>query len=422
MGFNKEFNKGFNIEKVSVVGLGYIGLPTAAVLSELGVQVHGLDSKPEVVKAVNSGEIHILEPGLGELLKISVGKTFRASLEAQASDVFVIAVPTPFKKNHEPDLSHIESALKKIAPVLKSGNLVILESTSPVGTTKWMGEILKKYRGDLKIPDSEKNSDCDIHLAYCPERVLPGRILHELKENNRVIGGLTPACTSKAFHFYKLFVSGECIKTSARMAEMVKLTENSFRDVNIAFANELSLICDSLNLNVRELIQLSNFHPRVNILNPGPGVGGHCIAVDPWFIIHKNPKESRLIQMAREVNDYKPEYVTQKILKSLPLKSSKVGCLGLSFKSDIDDLRGSPAVDIVARLAQHGVTVLVVEPHISYLPESLHQFKNIEICSLESAIEKCDVIALLVDHKAFSSLTLKDFKDKILIDTRGVIL
>ncbi len=411
----------FKIEKVSIVGLGYIGLPTAAVLSDLGIQVHGLDTKPEVVDAVNSGKAPVLEPGLGELLKVAVKKNFKASQEARASDVFVIAVPTPFKNNHEPDLSFIESALRKIAPVLEPDNLVILESTSPVGTTGWMGDILRKCRGDLKIPDSEEDSDCDVHLAYCPERVLPGRILHELKVNNRVIGGLTPVCASRAVQFYKLFVSGECVKTHARMAEMVKLTENSFRDVNIAFANELSLICDRLNLNVWELIDLANYHPRVNILNPGPGVGGHCISVDPWFIVHKNPKESRLIQMAREVNDYKPKYVTWRILESLPSNFSKVGCLGLSFKPDTDDLRGSPAVDIVAGLARHGVHLLVVEPHVSSLPESLQSFENVNICCLESAVQKCDVIVLLVDHKAFSSLTLKDFKDKILIDTRGVI-
>ena len=411
----------FNVEKVSVVGLGYVGLPTAAVLSELGLQVYGLDVRQEVVDAVNSGKVLIQEPGLGELIKAAVKRNFAASLEPRASDVFVITVPTPFKENHEPDLSYIELALKKIAPVLEPGNLIILESTSPVGTTEWMGEVLKKCREDLKIPVSGKDLNCHIHLAYCPERVLPGRILHELKKNSRVIGGLTPVCTSRAFEFYKLFVSGKCFKTSAKMAEMVKLTENSFRDVNIAFANELSMICDSLHLDVRELIRLANYHPRVNVLNPGPGVGGHCISVDPWFVVHRNPKESRLIRTAREVNDYKAKYVAQKILKSLPLKSSKVACLGLSFKPDVDDLRGSPAVDIVESLARQDVSVLVVEPFVSVLPKDLCQFKNVKKENLDSAIEKCDVIVLLVDHKAFSSLTLDDFRDKILIDTRGVI-
>ena len=412
----------FNIEKVSVVGLGYVGLPTAAVLSELGIQVYGLDTKGDVVRAVNSGEIPIQEPNLEELVKKAVRKNLTASLEARGSDVFVIAVPTPFKENHEPDLSCIESALKKIAPVLEPGNLIVLESTSPVGTTQWMGEILRKFRGDLRIPVSRGDLDCDIHLAYCPERVLPGCILRELKSNSRVIGGLTPVCTSKALRFYKLFVSGECVKTDARTAEMVKLTENSFRDVNIAFANELSLICDSLDLDVWELIRLANCHPRVNVLNPGPGVGGHCVSVDPWFIVHKNPEESRLIRTAREVNDYKPKYVAQKILNSLPMKSSKVGCLGLSFKPDVDDLRESPAVDIVMDLARQGLTVLVTEPHISVLPENLRQFKNIELRGLEFVMRECDVIVLLVNHKDFSSLKLIDFKDKILMDTRGSIL
>lgn len=411
-----------DIKKVSVVGLGYIGLPTAALLSETGIQVHGLDEKQEVVDAVNSGFPHILEPGLGELVKLAVTQGgFKASLKARASDVFIIAVPTPFKKNREPDLSCIASALKKIAPVLKPGNLVILESTSPVGTTQWMGEILREYRKDLKIPISGKDSNCDVHLAYCPERVLPGRILYELRANHRVVGGVTPACALKAAQFYKLFVSGDCIRTCARMAEMVKLTENSFRDVNIAFANELSLICDKLDLNVWELIELANHHPRVSVLQPGPGVGGHCISVDPWFIVHKNPEESRLIRTAREVNDDKPRYVTQKILKSLDSKSSKVGCLGLSFKPDVDDLRGSPAVEIVRELACRGVAVFIVEPHIRNLPESLCHFENVKICSLESALSKCDVIAFLVNHKSFSSLTLKDFEDKTLIDTRGAI-
>jgi UDP-N-acetyl-D-mannosaminuronic acid dehydrogenase len=417
----KESAVNFQFEEVSVVGLGYIGLPTATVVANQGFQVYGLDVNQHAVDTINRGEIHIVEPGLDAMVKKVVEKgLLKASLEPHPADVFVIAVPTPFKENHEPDTSYIESALRAIAPVLKAGNLVLLESTSPVGTTEWMACALSELRSDLRFPRDEED-EADVALAYCPERVLPGKVIEELRENDRVIGGVTPNCTRKAVQFYKSFVNGDCIRTNARTAEMVKLTENASRDVSIAFANELSLICDKLDIDVWELIHLANHHPRVNILQPGPGVGGHCISVDPWFIVNKNPEEARLIHMARLVNDGKPRYVVQKVLQALPSKATKVACLGLAFKPNIDDLRESPAVQIVEELSDNGVQVLAVEPHVTALPEVLSGRDNLQLTSLKEALEQSEVVVVLVDHDVFSQLGLSDVKGKILIDTRGMI-
>ncbi|NWC55130.1 UDP-N-acetyl-D-mannosamine dehydrogenase, partial [Pseudomonas tolaasii] len=341
-----------SFETVSVIGLGYIGLPTAAVFAARKKKVIGVDVNPKAVATINRGEIHIIEPDLDIVVRAAVTEGYlRATTVAEPADAFLIAVPTPFKGDHEPDLSYIESASHAIAPVLKKGDLVILESTSPVGATEQMSAWLAAARPDLTFPQTH-GTESDIRIAHCPERVLPGHVLRELIENDRIIGGLTSKCFEAARDLYKTFVEGECIITNARTAEMCKLTENSFRDVNIAFANELSIICDKLDINVWELIRLANHHPRVNILQPGPGVGGHCIAVDPWFIVSKTPDQARLIRTAREVNDSKPKWVLDQVqlaigqfLQENPSKTSRdvtVACLGLAFKPDIDDLRESP--------------------------------------------------------------------------------
>lgn len=367
---------------ISVIGLGYIGLPTAAVFASRKKKVIGVDVNKYAVDVINRGEIHIVEPDLDMVVHAAVTEGYlRASTQPEPADAFLIAVPTPFKSNHEPDLSYIESACRSIAPVLKKGDLVILESTSPVGATEQMSAWLAEARPDLTFPQS-LGEDSDIRVAHCPERVLPGHVLRELIQNDRVIGGMTPKCSELAISLYKIFVQGECIVTNARTAEMCKLTENSSRDVSIAFANELSMICDKLDINVWELISLANRHPRVNILQPGPGVGGHCIAVDPWFIVSKTPEQARLIRTAREVNDSKPQWVIEKVkvavaelLQAYPDKTAKevtIACYGLAFKPDIDDLRESPSVDITLKIAEsHPGQVLTVEPNIEELPQYL---------------------------------------------------
>jgi len=407
--------------RVSVVGLGYIGLPTAVVIASQGVQVVGLEVDPRIVEVLNRGGIHIVEPELDTLVRgaVSTG-AFRATLVPEPAEVFVIAVPTPFKDNHEPDLRYIESAARNIAPVLAKGNLVILESTSPVGATDLMSAWLAEARPDLTFPQ-QAGEQADIRVAYCPERVLPGHVLRELVENDRVIGGMTPRCTDLAVAFYRLFVQGECLKTNARTAEMTKLTENAFRDVNIAFANELSLICDRLGINVWELIELANHHPRVKILQPGPGVGGHCIAVDPWFIVDSAPDLARVIRSAREVNDGKPHWVMAKVAEAAAkLPSPTVACLGLAFKPDIDDLRESPALEIATHLAAHHPwPIRVAEPYIDTLPAALAGRANVTLVDAETAIRDADIVVLLVNHRAFSTVDRKLLEDKAVIDTRG---
>ncbi|MDX1538479.1 UDP-N-acetyl-D-mannosamine dehydrogenase [Arsukibacterium sp.] len=407
--------------RVSVIGLGYIGLPTAAVIASRGVEVLGVDVSEHAVNTINQGKVHIVEPDLDMLVQAAVttGK-LKAALSPEPADAFMIAVPTPFKENKSPDLSYIKAALETIAPVLARGNLIVLESTSPVGTTEQISEWLAELRPDLKLPHID-GEQADLYIAHCPERVLPGRVLQELVSNDRIIGGITPRCAERAIELYQLFVRGECLRTTARTAEMAKLTENAFRDVNIAFANELSIICDSLKINVWELIKLANRHPRVNILSPGPGVGGHCIAVDPWFIVDSAPEQAQIIRKAREINDNKPLYVIEKIRQAADqFKKPVIACLGLAFKADIDDLRESPALDIARQLLTENIgEILLVEPNIKKLPAKLANY-NAELTTLNQALEKANILVVLVDHKQFKSLQPADVTTKVVIDTRGI--
>jgi UDP-N-acetyl-D-mannosaminuronic acid dehydrogenase len=407
---------------VSMVGLGYIGLPTAAMLASRKIKVVGVDVNQHAVDTINRGEIHIVEPELDIIVQAAVNQGYlRATTKPEPADAFLIAVPTPFKGDHEPDLSCVEAAAKSIASVLKKGDLVILESTSPVGTTEQMADWLAQARNDLSFPH-QIGEFADVNIAYCPERVLPGKVVHELVSNDRVIGGMTQRCSQRATELYKIFVDAECIPTNARTAEMCKLIENSFRDVNIAFANELSIICNKLDINVWELIKLANHHPRVNILQPGPGVGGHCIAVDPWFIVSKTPQEARLIHTARRVNDDKPHFVVNQVLSAASKVTDPViACLGLAFKPDIDDLRESPAMEVVQLLAgRKAGQVLVAEPHIEHLPPSLAKFDSIELVSAEEAVRRANIIVMLVSHQVFYAINRTQLEGKQVIDTRGV--
>lgn len=416
-------------ETISVVGLGYIGLPTAAMLAARRKKVIGVDINPKVVETINSGKIHIIEPDLDMVVHAAVSEGWlRATTKPEPADAFLIAVPTPFVDGREPDLNYIRSAAQVVASVLTKGNLVILESTSPVGTTEEMAKWLAEARPDLTFPQSHGEAS-DIRIAHCPERVLPGHVLRELVMNDRVVGGMTAKCSEAAVGVYKTFLEGECIVTNARTAEMCKLTENSFRDVNIAFANELSIICERLGINVWELIRLANHHPRVNILKPGPGVGGHCIAVDPWFIVAKTPEEARLIRAAREVNDSKPRWVldrvnaaTSKFLSNNPGSTAsdvRIACFGVAFKPDIDDLRESPALVIAQEIARSNPgRTLVVEPNINELPATL-----LESCALvetQYALDNADIIVMLVDHTPFNHVTPHQLQDRYLVDCRGI--
>lgn len=421
-----------SFETISVVGLGYIGLPTAAMFASRKKKVIGVDVNQHAVDTINRGEIHIVEPDLDMIVHAAVTEGYlKAVTQPEPADAFLIAVPTPFKSCKEgeipePDLSYIESAAKAIAPVLKKGDLVILESTSPVGATEQLSDWLAEARKDLTLPQAA-GDNADVNVAHCPERVLPGHVVRELVENDRVIGGMTPRCSERCIELYRTFVKGECVTTNSRTAEMAKLTENSCRDVQIAFANELSIICDQLDINVWELIGLANRHPRINILQPGPGVGGHCIAVDPWFIVSKTPEEAQLIRKARLVNDGKPSWVVEKVKSAVldfmlanPGKSLAdivVACYGLTFKANIDDLRESPALSITCRLKDELSTkVIAVEPNIEGFIES-----DIKLVSFDEANRVADVLVVLVDHQQFSSLSSLDFKNKILVDTRGVV-
>lgn len=403
-------------ETVCVVGLGYIGLPTAAAFAGRRKKVIGVDINQHAVDTINRGEIHIVEPELDIAVHAAVKEGYlRATTRPEPADAFLVAVPTPFKKGKEkeviptPDLSYIQAAADSIGPVLKKGDLVILESTSPVGATEQMAAWLASARPDLSFPQQNGEAS-DIRIAHCPERVLPGHVMHELIENDRVIGGMTSKCAEAACALYKMFVRGECLLTTARTAEMAKLTENAFRDVNIAFANELSMICDKVNIDVWELISLANRHPRVNILQPGPGVGGHCIAVDPWFIVSETPEQARLIRTARMVNDNKPEWVVSKVQKAIAdyvqvnpdkeMKDVTVAFYGLAFKPNIDDLRESPALLIVRDILRfHSGEVLVVEPNVKLCPSFLDGAKLVDFYE---AAEKADLNVFLVAHKEFS--------------------
>ncbi|MBU0387177.1 UDP-N-acetyl-D-mannosamine dehydrogenase, partial [Acinetobacter baumannii] len=406
-------NKSF--KHICVIGLGYIGLPTAATFAAHGIKVTGVDVNQHAVDMINQGKVHIVEPDLDALVRdvVAQGKLSAQTTPIEA-DAYIVAVPTPFKDDYQPDLKYIEAASKALAPFLKKDNLVILESTSPVEATEQMSAWLSEARPDLSFPQ-QKGEEADILVAHCPERVLPGKVLQELISNDRIIGGMTPRCSKAACELYKTFVKGECIETNARTAEMCKLTENSFRDVNIAFANELSIICDKLDINVWELISLANRHPRVNILQPGPGVGGHCIAVDPWFIVAKTPEQARLIRTAREVNDAKPEWVIDQVkikiaefLQANPNKTIQdvtIACYGLAFKPDIDDLRESPALEITRKLANQGLNILAVEPNIEAYKDIDNE--NFQLVSIEESLHT-DIKLILVKHSKFSNLNFKD--------------
>ena len=384
---------------ICVIGLGYIGLPTAALLANKGFNVCGIDLNQKIIKTINNGKIHIVEKDLDFHVKSAISKgKLKVFSKIKKSDVYIICVPTPLskKKTPQPDINFVIAATKSIAPFIKKGDFIILESTSPVGTT----EKLKKVLNDLNV-----NLD-DVHFAYCPERVLPGNIMHELVQNDRVIGGLTTVSTKKIKEFYKIFTKGKIIETDAKTAEMCKLAENSFRDINIAFANELSILSDGMGINSLELIKLANRHPRVNILQPGVGVGGHCIAVDPWFLIHQDKKNSKLIKSAREVNNYKTTWVIEKIEKSISrhisnnISKPKIACLGLTFKPNIDDIRESKALEILKTLLAKGYNVFGVEPNIETI-------KEVPILSLSEALKKADIICILVKHNEFIEPIIK---------------
>ncbi|NCP11191.1 MAG: UDP-N-acetyl-D-mannosamine dehydrogenase [Sphingomonadales bacterium] len=408
--------------KTVVMGLGYIGLPTAALIARSGIETVGVDVNPDVVETVNQGRVHLEEVDLDGLVRGVVERGhLRASLTPEPADAFIIAVPTPLGEGQAPDIGYVLDAARTIAPVLAPGNLVILESTSPVGTTEQVCAAIAKARPDLAVP-GHCDGNADIFVAYCPERVLPGRILVELVDNDRCIGGITPRCARRAMTFYRGFVRGACVTTTARNAELVKLVENSFRDVNIAFANELSIIADGMDIDVWDVIALANRHPRVNILQPGPGVGGHCIAVDPWFIVHGDPDNSRIIRTAREVNLAKTEHVVARaraLIAQLP-DDSEIALFGLAFKANIDDFRESPAVEIAAALArEYGARIAIVEPFARELPAVLAA-AGARLVALDDALDTAQAIVLLVDHEVFRSVPLDERRDKMVYDTRGL--
>jgi len=413
----------YPIRTVCVVGLGYIGLPTAATLASRGVEVIGVDINPQVVKAVNAGQPYFSEPDLDMLLRAAttLGK-LRATSQPEPADAFVIAVPTPFKADRSPNLDYIDAAADAIAPALASGNVVILESTSPVGTTERLTRQLARLRPDLCFPLERHPEPLDVHVAHCPERVLPGRMVRELIENDRIIGGMTEACAEHAEALYRIFLQGKLFRTDAPTAELVKLAENAFRDVNIAFANELSLICDQFGLNVWRVIELANRHPRVGILQPGPGVGGHCIAVDPWFIIASAPERTRLIRTAREVNDAKPKFVVAQIRERAErFKRPVIACLGLTYKPDVDDLRESPAIAIAMELARAGrEQILIADPNLTALPAELAALSNVSLCDTLEAVRHADIVALLVAHSRFRKIPREELLGRVVIDVTGL--
>lgn len=389
------------ITKICVIGLGYIGLPTAALLANRGYNIHGVDIDQRAVDIINRGEIHIVEPELDTFVQSAVNSgKLKADIKPAEADVFIIAVPTPFHEGFVPNVDYVRAATLAIAPYIRPGNIVILESTSPVGTTDMIAELLQDEGMDIS----------GIHIAHCPERVLPGKIMKELVENDRIVGGITEAATQVTANFYRDFVQGEVLETDAKTAEMAKLTENSYRDTNIAFANELSILCDKFDINVWELIRLANRHPRVNILQPGAGVGGHCIAVDPWFIVHKGGKDAKIIRTAREVNTYKTEWTIEKI-KNAALEfekanggKAKIACMGLAFKPDIDDLRESPALFITKRLVNEGMDILAVEPNIK-------SHGDLNLVNYQDALNEADIVVFLVAHKEFKGLKVDNKLD-----------
>ncbi|MBA4082726.1 MAG: UDP-N-acetyl-D-mannosamine dehydrogenase [Erythrobacter sp.] len=406
-----------------MIGLGYIGLPTAALLASYGWSVCGVDVSQRVVDTVNAGGVHIEERDLDKLVHDAItARTLVASTEVPTASFYMIAVPTPLGENNAPDITYVEAAARAIAPRILPGACVIVESTSPVGTTERVAQIISEMRPDLVVPQDGGDDEADIALAYCPERVLPGRIVNELVHNDRVIGGVTPACAERAAVLYTSFVKGDCLYTTARVAETVKLVENSFRDVNIAFANELSMIADVIGVDVWEVIRLANRHPRVNILQPGPGVGGHCIAVDPWFLVAGAPSAARLVRTAREVNDHKAVHTEGKIRALLDaVPGGTVALLGLAFKPDIDDFRESPALEIAEALSHtHGERILVVEPFTEELPKAL-EGTGARLVTLDAGLRQAEIVVVLVDHTAFKHLGHEDLVGKLVFDTRGML-
>lgn len=396
--------------KVCVMGLGYIGLPTASILANKGYQVLGVDVRPDVVDTINRGQIHIEEPDLDILVRSAVNSgQLKASTEPQPADVFILCVPTPFHADRSPDLTYVEASARAVRPFVKAGNLVILESTSPPHTTDKV--VVPLALGEGLEPGR------NVFVAHCPERVLPGRILLEAVQNDRVVGGVTPECAQRAKQFYETFVNGHVLATSAVAAEITKLVENSYRDVNIAFANELSMLCDRFDVDVWEIISLANRHPRVNILSPGPGVGGHCISVDPWFLVHAAPEITTLIRTAREVNDSKPHHVIEQVTKlARQFASPKIGCLGLTYKSDVDDLRESPSLEITRELVEKKVgQVMACDPYISS-----ERFKEFPLYPLSDVLSQCQMLVLLTDHKQFRDVPRRVLQEKVVVDTRGI--
>ncbi|MDG1286982.1 MAG: UDP-N-acetyl-D-mannosamine dehydrogenase [Rickettsiales bacterium] len=407
---------------ICVMGLGYIGLPTATLIASRGLDVIGVDKVPHVVETINQGKIHIVEPDLeGLVTKVINDGKLKAYANAKPADIFIITVPTPIKEDKSPDMSYVDSALGEIAEQLQPGNLVIIESTSPVGTTQDAAELLAAKRSDLTFPHTH-GEESDIRIAYCPERVLPGQIITELMNNDRIIGGMTAKCAELAKRFYHVFVRGDCHIGSHDTAELVKLSENAYRDVNIAFANELSNVCQHHDIDVHQVVQFANLHPRVNILNPGPGVGGHCIPIDPWFIVDRAPDVTPLIQTARRINDERPHQTARIVLDHLKEHpNAKIACLGLAYKPNVDDLRESPAIEIVHDLVkEYSKTLYVSEPHIQSLPDSLTKYPNVKLTDALSAVNEADIIVTLVSHRSFDYISKDAMKDKILLDFSGV--
>jgi UDP-N-acetyl-D-mannosaminuronic acid dehydrogenase len=409
--------------RVAVIGLGYIGLPTAVALATRGVEVIGVDVNEQTVKAVANGEVPFVEPDLsvGVSGAVSMGR-LTATTETPEADAYIIAVPTPFLDDHTADMSYVRAAVERIAPQLTGGEIVILESTSPPGSTEQVSVWLAELRPDLTLPHTSEGVP-DVYVAHCPERVLPGRIMVEMVTNDRVVGGVSLTCAKRAASVYRVFCQGDIVLTDASSAEMAKLVENAYRDINIAFANELSFICEDLRLDVWEVIKMANHHPRVNILSPGPGVGGHCIAVDPWFIVGASPERSRLIRTAREVNDSKPRHVAEQVVrKTERFRNPTVACLGLAFKANVDDLRESPAVDIVDEIAKAlpDLDIRVAEPYVDALPLPLAARSNVRLQAAQRVIDDADIVVLLVDHDQFRSLSRSRLEGKVVYDTRGL--
>jgi UDP-N-acetyl-D-mannosaminuronic acid dehydrogenase len=409
--------------RLAILGMGYIGLPTAVAIATRGIDVVGVDINPAIVAAVSRGEVPFIEPDLAVAVSgaVAMGR-LTATTETPEADAFIIAVPTPFNEDRTADLSYVKAAAEQIAPRLKPGNIVVLESTSPPGTTEMVGGWIGALRPDLKMPHDGENG-ADVYVAHCPERVLPGRIMIEMVTNDRVVGGLTPRCAEKAASIYRLFAQGEIFLTDAASAEMAKLVENAYRDVNIAFANELAQICESLHIDVWEVIRLANRHPRVSILSPGPGVGGHCIPVDPWFIVSAAPQLARLIRTAREVNDQRPHHVADKVVeKARRFLSPTIACLGLTFKANVDDVRESPAVEVVSLIARAlpDVDILVADPYVTTLPKPLSGYRNLQLETAFHAVERADIVVLLVEHDPFKAIRHTRLGGKVVYDTRGV--